>query len=149
MTWLTSLSLSFRGHWSRLTDGSRQKKKKKTNANRLSKESNTLTARRCCRRQGKEKRKGEEKKTKLTPRRTYTSAFIMFVLFDRETNKWPVHSVFMFRYTSVAMRKRRKKKKRNENYQSLILRKLLLSFFFFQIEIDLSLFIEELFYYLK
>jgi len=52
------LSLSFRGHWSRPTDGSRQKKK--TNANRLSKESNTLTARQHCRRQEKEKRRRKQ-----------------------------------------------------------------------------------------
>ena len=47
MTWLTSVSLArcvFRGHWSRLTDVV-EKKEEEANANRLSKESNTLTAR--------------------------------------------------------------------------------------------------------
>jgi len=74
MTWLTSLSLSFRGHWSRPTDGSRQKKRK-TNANRLSKESNTLTARQDDVVGGKKKRKGEENNINAT---TNVAAFIMF-----------------------------------------------------------------------
>jgi hypothetical protein len=74
MTWLTSLSLSFRGHWSRLTDGSRQKKRK-TYANRLSKESNTLTARQDDVVGGKKKRKGEENNINAT---TNAAAFIMF-----------------------------------------------------------------------
>lgn len=95
-----SLSFAFRGHWSRLTDGSRQKKRRrKMNANRLSKESNTLTARRRWRRQEKEKKK----KTTLTPRpNTHTSAFIVLYRYsrekerERETNKWSIDWIFIF-----------------------------------------------------
>jgi hypothetical protein len=75
MTWLTSLSLSFRGHWSRLTDGSRQKKK--TNANRLSKESNTLTDGKTTLSAARKREK--EKKTKLTPRRMQLRSSCLYI----------------------------------------------------------------------
>ena len=114
MTWLTYVSLSpLSLAFSRplvKADGrcrqERKEKKKKTNANRLSKESNTLTARRCCRRQtrSREQEKKTKKKTTFTLRRIQLlrSARLSVWLFARETNKWPMQYARVLAYGSIS-----------------------------------------------